>query len=135
LEIFICQDSRTPKPHSCHLNTSTLCQVFKLEPHRHCARCQVTSLFVLGLRHVRILLTNRYFQNLNTELVCRKCIPFCIPREESIRKTQHKLNQSIQYLIASHWQTLSHNIVHLSLILGILSYHTSVKVIESAFQK
>jgi hypothetical protein len=23
---------------------------------------QVTSLFVLGLRHVRILLTNRYFQ-------------------------------------------------------------------------
>jgi hypothetical protein len=27
---------------------------------------QVTSLFVLGLRHVRILLTNRYFQNLNT---------------------------------------------------------------------
>ena len=27
---------------------------------------QVISLFVLGLRHVRILLTNRYFQNLNT---------------------------------------------------------------------
>jgi hypothetical protein len=24
------------------------------------------SLFALGLRHVRILLTNRYFQNLNT---------------------------------------------------------------------
>ena len=27
---------------------------------------QVTSLFVLGLRHGRILLTNRYFPNLNT---------------------------------------------------------------------
>jgi hypothetical protein len=56
------------------LTTSALCQVFKWR--HYFARCssdvtilpgvQVTSLFVLGQRHVWILLTNRYFQNWNT---------------------------------------------------------------------
>ena len=48
------------------LNAAVFAIDKSLEHLAHCRGVQVTSLFVLGLRHVRILLTNRYFQNLNT---------------------------------------------------------------------
>jgi hypothetical protein len=48
------------------LNAAVFAIDKSLEHLAQCRGVQVTSLFVLGLRHVRILLTNRYFQNLNT---------------------------------------------------------------------